>query len=204
MKCQGRNDDFFFTVAEEKFLKTIEMEELYGGKTYQGQKAKEDKKKSKVQKAAIGFDYDNGTGISAPESVKNDKENNEEDDEDSDLDLDMTVDIMALNLDQRGDINKMGKSFGLGKSDFIKYLAIDIEEAEALKHAKEKEEEKAMYSVSSSDFSSKTFACTGFFSSGPEIAKGEANNTRKAIGGKKIESSQLRRQDSGDRQRRGE
>ena len=162
------------------------MEELYGGKTYQGQKAKEDKKKSKVQKAAIGFDYDNGTGISAPENVKNDKENNEEDDEDSDLDLDMTVDIMALNLDQRGDINKMGKSFGLGKSDFIKYLAIDIEEAEALKHAKEKEEEKAMYSVSSSDFSSKTFACTGFSCQGRKSRRERRIIREKQLAGRKL------------------
>lgn len=138
-------------MGEEKFLRTIEMEELYGGKTYQASRAKEEKKKVKSNKAAIGFNYEGGGGpvtpgptdVKPPAEVKDD-----EDDEDSDLDLDMTVDIMALNPEQRSDINKMGKTYGLGKSDFIKYLAIDIEEAEALRHAKEKEEEKAMYSVS--------------------------------------------------------
>ena len=132
-----------FLVPEEKFLKTIEIEEQYGGKTYQAAKAKEDKKKSKANKAAIGFNYD--TPTSAPPVEQPTKD--EDDSDDSDLDLDMNVDMIGMNLDQRGEINKMGKIYGLGKEDFIKYLAVDIEEAEALRNAKEKEEEKAMYSV---------------------------------------------------------
>ena len=70
------------------------------------------------------------------------------DSDDSDLDLDMNIDMMGMSVDQRDDINKTGKTFGLGKEDFIKYLAVDVEEAEAMRHAKEKESEKAMYSVS--------------------------------------------------------
>ena len=46
------------SVTEERFLKTIEIEEQFGGKTYQATKAKEDKKKSKANKTAIGFNYD--------------------------------------------------------------------------------------------------------------------------------------------------
>ena len=69
------------------------------------------------------------------------------DSDDSEMDLDMTLDMMGMSVEQREEINKTGKIYGLGKEDFIKYLAGDMEEAEALRHAKEKEEEKAMYSV---------------------------------------------------------
>ena len=69
------------------------------------------------------------------------------DSDDSEMDLDMTLDMMGMSVEQREEINKTGKTYGLGKEDFIKYLAVDMEEAEALRHAKEKEEEKAMYSV---------------------------------------------------------
>ena len=174
----------FLKIPEERFLRTIELEEQYGGKTYQATKAKEDKKKVKREGkvgAAIGFNYDEDIDNSNPvqelpnssfskvgdpviprlnmeidnistnvESITeaeygNDFEANS-DDEDSDLDLDLTVDIMALNPDQRVEINSKGKTYGLGRKDFIKNLARDIEEAAELKHAKEKEEEKAMFS----------------------------------------------------------
>jgi hypothetical protein len=51
----------FFSVQEEKFLRTIELEEQFGGKTYQQQKSKDDKKKSEKGKAAIGFVYEDST-----------------------------------------------------------------------------------------------------------------------------------------------
>ena len=177
----------FLKIPEDRFLRTIELEELYGGKTYQGNKAKEDKRKNKKigKGAAVAFNYDDdeknitGLGQEAANGSIYDKcidtlsvptksegngsssygdgylgrDNNGEnyadadsEDEDSDLDLDLTVDIMALNTDQRHEINVTGKTYGLGKEDFIKNLARDIEEVEELKHAKEKEEEKAMFS----------------------------------------------------------
>ena len=51
----------FLKIPEERFLRTIELEEQFGGKTYQATKAKEDKKKIKKEGkigAAIGFNYD--------------------------------------------------------------------------------------------------------------------------------------------------
>lgn len=51
------------SVPEEKFLRTIELEEKFGGKTYQQQKAKDDKKKAEKGKAAIGFVYDDSTQV---------------------------------------------------------------------------------------------------------------------------------------------
>ena len=167
----------FLKIPEERFLRTIELEEQFGGKTYQATKAKEDKKKIKKEGkigAAIGFNYDqddmqgqdfgNGSFSKNGESIHSlsitdreasnvgfESENinsvaEDSEDEDSDLDLDLTVDIMALNPEQRTEINSKGKTYGLGKEDFIKSLAKDIEEAAEMKHAKEKEEEKAMFS----------------------------------------------------------
>ena len=43
-------------------MRTIELEEQFGGKTYQNQKSKDDKKKSEFKgKAAIGFVYEDST-----------------------------------------------------------------------------------------------------------------------------------------------
>ena len=144
----------FFTVTEERFLKTIEIEEQFGGKTYQSSKAKEDKKKSKASKTAIGFNYGDSQPVApAPSAADPDPDDDGgSDSDDSDLDLDMNIDMMGMSVDQRDDINKTGKTFSLGKEDFIKYLAVDVEEAEAMRHAKEKESEKAMYSVSPGSF----------------------------------------------------
>ena len=52
--CQNE----YLKIGEEKFLKQLEMEEKFGkASTFQGKKAKEDKKKSAQSKAAIGFNY---------------------------------------------------------------------------------------------------------------------------------------------------
>ena len=62
-------------VSEEKFLRTIELEEKYGGKTCQQQKAKEDKRKaSEKGKAAIAFVYEDSTPTAAPVSLNNKEE----------------------------------------------------------------------------------------------------------------------------------
>lgn len=137
-------------VTEERFLKTINIEEQFGGKTYQSSKAKEDKKKSKASKTAIGFNYSDSAppAPAPPPPAAEPEDDGGSDSDDSEIDLDMNINMMVMSVDQRDDINKTGKTFGLGKEDFIKYLAVDVEEAEAMRHAKEKESEKAMYSVS--------------------------------------------------------
>merc|ERR1711994_475913 len=51
----------FLKIPEERFLRTIELEEQYGGKTYQATKAKDDKRKIKKEGkigAAIEFNYE--------------------------------------------------------------------------------------------------------------------------------------------------
>jgi hypothetical protein len=46
---------YFYYISTKLNFRTIELEEKYGGKTYQTQKAKEEKKKS-GNKAAIGIE----------------------------------------------------------------------------------------------------------------------------------------------------
>merc|ERR1719186_1490818 len=133
----------YLGIGEVKFLKTIDLEEKYGGTTYQQQKAKEDKKKLGSSKAAIGFVYEDSAPVSPP---KQEEEDEEESDTDSEPDLDLTVDVLSLGPDNQSEINKLGMGYSLGKKDFVKLLARDVEEAEELKMAREKEVEKSMYS----------------------------------------------------------
>merc|ERR1712098_885619 len=94
----------YLSVTEEKFLKTIELEEKYGGKTYQGKKAKEDKKMS-GNKVAIGFKYEDSA---EPDVVEED----EDSDEDSDEDFDLNLDVTSLDAMQVQEINKLGDNYG--------------------------------------------------------------------------------------------
>ena len=53
---------------------------------------------------------------------------------------------MALSGEARKEINKVGRGYELGREDFIKYLARDIEEQEEARAARQQEEEKAKLS----------------------------------------------------------
>lgn len=126
----------YLSIGEEKFLKTIDLEEKFGGTTYQGNKSKDEKKKSS-NKAAIGFIYQD----SAPAGPE--PESDSDSSSDSEPDFDLSVDVMSLGTAQQHEINKIGASFEMGKKDFVKYLARDVEEMEEVKMAKDKEVEKS-------------------------------------------------------------
>ena len=128
-------------VTEDKFLKTLELEEKFGENTYQSatakEKAKEEKKKS-VNKAAIGFVYNDSTG-GMPAS-KHDEELDDDDDEDEEEeeeDFDLTVDVMNLGPDQQEDINKIGKEYDLGSRHFFRFLVKEEEEKEEQRIARD-------------------------------------------------------------------
>ncbi|XP_023349677.1 uncharacterized protein LOC111718344 [Eurytemora carolleeae] len=95
----------------------IDLEEKYGGTTYQNQKAKEDKKKA-GSKAAIGFVYADSTGAE-PESEPEPSDS----DSDSEIDFDLNVDVMALGTEDQDQLNMIGLGFELGKKDFVRMLA---------------------------------------------------------------------------------
>lgn len=49
-------------------------------------------------------------------------------------------------------MNAVGQRFGLTGNDFFSFLTNDVEEQEAMKLARQQEEEKAMFSVSELNF----------------------------------------------------
>ena len=136
----------FLKIKEEKFLKTIAMEEKYGGKTYQQQKAEDDKKKGLQSKAAIGFVYHDSTGPAPPPQKPNQDNTEIPSDSDEDFDLDTVINLSALSREQQQDLNSIGKSFFLGREDFVKYLKQEVDEQEIAKTAKQEEDEKSAFS----------------------------------------------------------
>lgn len=135
----------FLKVKEEKFLKTLAIEEKYGGKTYQQQKADEDKKKMEKLKAAIGFNYEDSTAPANPPPPPVNTEATHSDSDD-DFDLDTVINYSALSRDQHHELNGIGRSFFLGREDFVKYLKQEAEEQECAKTAKAEEDEKSAFS----------------------------------------------------------
>lgn len=138
----------FLKIKEEKFLKTLAIEEKYGGKTYQQQKAEDDKKKAEKSRAAIGFTYEDSTPDAQPPIAQPAGPNDSQSltDSDDDFDLDTVINFSALSYEQQIDLNSIGKSFFLGREDFVKYLKQEAEEQEFAKTAKAEEEEKSAFS----------------------------------------------------------
>lgn len=129
----------FLSVPEEKFLYTIELEEKYGGKTYQQKKAKEDKLRAGTNKAAIGFKYEDSTGDAEFDS----KPQNDDSDMESDDDFDLNFDVTSLDSAQVHEINKVGHHYGLERKDVFKYFTKDFEEQEEIKANKARDAEKS-------------------------------------------------------------
>lgn len=60
---------------------------------------------------------------------------------------DLCVDINKIGSQQAHEMNACALIYGMTSNDFFSFLTRDVEEAENLKIAREREEEKAMYSV---------------------------------------------------------
>ena len=129
----------FLNVTEDKFLHTIELEEKYGSSTYQGKKAKEDKKLTGSNKVAIGFKYED----SAEPSSKQEPDDDDESDLDSDEDFDLNLDVTSLDANQVSEMNKLGHHYGLEKKDVFRYFTKDFEDQEQIKANKAREAEKS-------------------------------------------------------------
>uniref|UniRef100_A0A1B6DU17 Suppressor of white apricot N-terminal domain-containing protein n=1 Tax=Clastoptera arizonana TaxID=38151 RepID=A0A1B6DU17_9HEMI len=136
----------FLGVSENKFLHQLAIEEQFGPVEKTGAPPIEGKKK--VPGAAIGYNYNEGTVVSSPtaDSNNSDQEDEEEDEEDSDVDFDLCVDINKIGSQQAHEMNACAHIYGMTSNDFFSFLTKDVEEAENLKIAREREEEKAMYS----------------------------------------------------------
>ena len=128
----------YLAVPEDKFLHTIDLEEKFGGTTYQGKKAKDEKKMLSGTKAAIGFKYEDSA-----EPLYDDHEEEDDEDLDSDEDFDLNLDVTSLDAMQVSEINKIGHHFGLERKDVFKFFTRDYEEQEEIKASRAKESDKA-------------------------------------------------------------
>lgn len=131
----------YLGISEEKFLKQLHLEEQFGYTEVKG------KKEPKGTGAAIGFNYEEGTAITAPAApAEFPEENFDDDNSDSDLDVDLAINVSKIDSSQAHDMNKHGQQFGMFDNDFYSFLTDDMEEAESYKLAKEEEHEKALFS----------------------------------------------------------
>ncbi|XP_044523223.1 CLK4-associating serine/arginine rich protein isoform X3 [Gracilinanus agilis] len=149
-RYRGLVQNDFAGISEEQCLYQIYIDELYGGLQKPNE---EEKKKLAEKKASIGYTYEDSTvaevekALEKPEDEESPGEEESNSDEDEVIpDIDVEVDVDELNQEQVADLNKQATTYGMADGDFVRMLRKDKEEAEAIKHAKALEEEKAMYS----------------------------------------------------------
>ncbi|CAD6993727.1 unnamed protein product [Ceratitis capitata] len=114
------------------------------------------KKKQSKSGVSIGYIYEEGqastTSTGHPfnpatqekPSGKSDKGSDSE--SDSDMDMDVSIDISKLDTAQAHELNACGRNYGMVSNDFYSYLTKDADEAEALRIAREEEQEKMLLS----------------------------------------------------------
>ncbi|XP_052866931.1 CLK4-associating serine/arginine rich protein [Anopheles cruzii] len=68
------------------------------------------------------------------------------DESDSDLDMDVSIDINKIGTAQAHELNACGRQYGMKSNDFYSFLTKDADEADALRMAREEEQEKIMFS----------------------------------------------------------
>lgn len=149
-RYRGLVQNDFAGISEEQCLYQIYIDELYGGLQ---RPSEDEKKKLAEKKASIGYTYEDSTVAEVekvaekPEEEESPAEEESNSDEDEVIpDIDVEVDVDELNQEQVADLNKQATTYGMADGDFVRMLRKDKEEAEAIKHAKALEEEKAMYS----------------------------------------------------------
>ncbi|CAK7301503.1 CLK4-associating serine/arginine rich protein [Vulpes lagopus] len=149
-RYRGLVQNDFAGISEEQCLYQIYIDELYGGLQ---RPSEDEKKKLAEKKASIGYTYEDSTVaevekvVEKPEEEESPAEEESNSDEDEVIpDIDVEVDVDELNQEQVADLNKQATTYGMADGDFVRMLRKDKEEAEAIKHAKALEEEKAMYS----------------------------------------------------------
>ena len=151
---------FFFTgINEEKFLYQLALEEQFGVNAQVEAELKassSSKKKSSSTGVAIGYTYEENESQTVPFSqtistieatAANSKyEDCMKDESDSDLDMDVSIDINKVKNDQAHEMNAAGRHYGMKSNDFYSFLTKDADEADALRLAREEEQEKIMFS----------------------------------------------------------
>lgn len=126
------------------------LEEQFGVNATQADNEKSKKKSGGV---AIGYNYDEeGTSADVPIASAVPivppaaASGGNSDESDSDIDMDVSIDISKIDTNQAHELNGFGRNYGMQSNDFYSYLTKDADEAEALRIAKEEEQEKIMLS----------------------------------------------------------
>uniref|UniRef100_A0A0A1X7D9 CLK4-associating serine/arginine rich protein n=1 Tax=Zeugodacus cucurbitae TaxID=28588 RepID=A0A0A1X7D9_ZEUCU len=151
----AQND--FLNVTEEKFLHQLYLEEQFGANAQlEAIERSSSKKKQSKSGVSIGYIYEEGvastTAGSHPfhpttqEKTTGKSEKGSDSESDSDMDMDVSIDISKLDTSQAHELNGCGRNYGMVSNDFYSYLTKDADEAEALRIAREEEQEKMLLS----------------------------------------------------------
>ncbi|XP_055632956.1 CLK4-associating serine/arginine rich protein isoform X2 [Toxorhynchites rutilus septentrionalis] len=149
----------FLGISEDKYLHQLYLEEQFGvnAQVEAEQKSSSSKKKASSGGVAIGYTYEESEPsgvvpftqtISAIEQSSATTKYDEcmKSDSDSDLDMDVSIDINKVGNAQAHEMNTCGRHYGMKSNDFYSFLTKDADEAEALKMAREEEQENIMFS----------------------------------------------------------
>ncbi|KAH8265091.1 hypothetical protein KR044_009691 [Drosophila immigrans] len=170
----AQND--FLNVSEDKFLHQLYLEEQFGANAQLEAERNLGKKKQKSNSGAggatIGYSYDDIAGdaaatvtigpqpfvttaavpatsiiVGTATSVAvGEKAGENSDESDSDMDMDVSIDIGKLDTTQAHELNACGRNYGMKSNDFFSHLTKDADEADALRIAREEEQEKMLLS----------------------------------------------------------
>uniref|UniRef100_A0A1A9WC31 DRY_EERY domain-containing protein n=1 Tax=Glossina brevipalpis TaxID=37001 RepID=A0A1A9WC31_9MUSC len=157
----AQND--FLNITEDKFLHQLFLEEQFGANATPESQSAQSKKKTQKSGAAIGYSYDDtgdnisetqlfshlhhpvsGTSSHMGSGLK--KTEDSETESDSDIDMDVSIDITKLDTSQAHELNACGRNYGMLSNDFYSYLTKDMDEADALRIAREEQREKMLLS----------------------------------------------------------
>lgn len=151
----AQND--FLAISEEKYLQQLHLEEQFG---IQAQVELERPKKKIGTGATIGYTYEDSSEPNCSSQTSFSQTiaqvasgcgsahttGQPDDDSDSDLDVDVAIDIGKIDTAQAHELNACGRHYGMKSNDFYSFLTRDADEADALKLAREEEQEKIMLS----------------------------------------------------------
>ncbi|XP_030242585.1 CLK4-associating serine/arginine rich protein isoform X1 [Drosophila navojoa] len=160
----AQND--FLNVSEDKFLHQLYLEEQYGANAQLEAERNLGKKKQKsTGGATIGYSYDDvgdlpsiaigpqpfgsvqpASSSSSGAVVPSGEKAENSDESDSDIDMDVSIDIGKLDTAQAHELNACGRNYGMKSNDFFSHLTKDADEADALRIAREEEQEKMLLS----------------------------------------------------------
>lgn len=156
----AQND--FLNVSEDKFLHQLYLEEQFGANAQLEAERNLAKKKQKTGGATIGYSYeDTGDGatigpqpfgaasstvIGGAAAVAKGEKGDGSEESDSDIDMDVSIDIGKLDTSQAHELNACGRNYGMKSNDFFSHLTKDADEADALRIAREEEQEKMLLS----------------------------------------------------------